>query len=359
MNDMVFLDLKNEEELAVYPIGRNGQTSSGEAKTVQLGGGYSVSGGNAFKKDEETFLSLPLSLLNFRIIEMPFSDRKRVRELLPFEIDGLILGGSGSVVFDAYILGESGGKSRVLVIYLMKEKLRAVLEGLKSAGLDPRVVTSLELADAVSTATGEKEIMDRILSPEPLPEETRIKRAAEEIKHPVVNFRTGEFFYTADVEKSKKSLRITAVLAVLLLAVLLSDMTMMVVTLRKENRSMKNDIRRTYLSIFPEEKKITNEVYQLKAHYKALQDKEESFSGISPLRTLLDLSRIKGADVVFTEVTVDKELVILKGESPSLTEVQKVKGKLEGAFTDVTISDTKPSAEDKTLFTLTAKRKRP
>jgi len=39
MNDMVFLDLKNEEELAVYPIGRNGKTSSGEAKTVQLGGG--------------------------------------------------------------------------------------------------------------------------------------------------------------------------------------------------------------------------------------------------------------------------------------------------------------------------------
>jgi type II secretory pathway component PulL len=357
LNNMIFLDLKSKEELSIYPLGKNGKASSGEAQTVPLGEDYSFTAGAEFKKTEESCLSLPLSLLNFRVIEMPFSDRKRVRELLPFEIDGLILGGSGSAVFDAHILGESGGKSRVLVVYLMKDVLRAILEGLKSSGFDPRIITSLELADAVSNATGEQEIMDRILSAEPLSEEARITRAAEEIKRPVVNLRTGEFSYTADLEQSKKSLKITAILAVLLLTVFLADMTMMILAYRKENSALKNDLRRTYLSLFPGEKKITNEVYQLRAHYKELQGKEESFSGVEPLQTLLTLSGITGADVVFTEVTVDKELVILKGESPSLTEVQKLKGELDSSFTGVKISDTKPSAEDKTVFTLTAKRK--
>jgi len=101
--------------------------------------------------------------------------------------------------------------------------------------------------------------------------------------------------------------------------------------------------------------KISNELDQLKAHIKELRDKESSFVGVSPLRVLLGLSSVSVPGVSFIEVTADRDITILKGEAPSMSDVQKTKTELEKIFTDVVISDTKPSSQGKTLFTITVK----
>ena len=62
-------------------------------------------------------MSLPLSSLNFRVIDLPFSDKDRIREILPFELDGMILGGAEKVVFDDIIVGTSDNKYQVLAVY--------------------------------------------------------------------------------------------------------------------------------------------------------------------------------------------------------------------------------------------------
>jgi hypothetical protein len=57
-------------------------------------------------------------------------------------------------------------------------------------------------------------------------------------------------------------------------------------------------------------------------------------------------------------VTMERESIVLKGECLSLSDVQKYADTLGGGFSDVVISDTKPSAQNRILFTITARVKK-
>lgn len=339
-----FFDLSGEE-LAIYTIEQNGSASvSGVAVDMPACEGYA-----------ESYLSLPLGLLNFRVLELPFSDEKKVRELLPFEIDSLILGGSENVVFDTYQLAGDEGKHKVLVVYVLKDTLRTHLNSLKLSGFDPKAVTSIELSEAVGSSRSEHEIMTRLLSPRPLTQEDRVKICIREMGKSVINLRRGEFAYTADSDRTKKSLMVTALLAAVMLLVFLSDMALTTVTLKRSNTAISNEMRKTYLGLFPDERNVSSETYQLKAHLKDIKEKESSFTGVSPLQLLLDLTRINRPGVSLSEITLTRELVILKGECPSMSEVQKIKSDVESFLTAVTISETKTSVQNRILFTITAK----
>jgi len=353
MGRIAFFDLK-EEELSILILEKKGYgIVSRHALPLS-------DGPNSFVLDEkvtgidETYLSLPLGLLNFRIVELPFSDMRKVMELLPFELDSLILGGSGEVVFDACLLGNENGRSKVLAAYIRKEVLRTILDNLKSYGLDPRAVLSLELGHAVA-ATSKEGFAGNLLTPVPIENNERVGIAVRELQKPTVDFRKGEFAHTADADKVKKSLRVTAALAVILLLLFLADTTMNIISAKRENQDMRDDIRKTYQAMFPGEKKITSETYQLKAHLKELKDKESSFVSVSTLETLRALTLISRPGVSLSEISVEKDIIILKGECPSLSEAQRIKAELEDILTNVGISDTRPSPGNKTFFTITAK----
>jgi type II secretory pathway component PulL len=354
MSRIVFFDLR-EEELSILILEKKGHgVVSRHAVPLSGKSNYSFVIDENVIGIEETYLSLPLSLLNFRIVELPFSDMRKVKELLPFELEGLILGGAGDIIFEACLLGDENGRSKVLVAYLRKEVLRALLDNLKSYGFDPRAVLSLELGHAVAAASKEG-FADNLLIPLSIENDDRIGIAIRELQKPTVDFRKGEFANTADAEKARKSLRITAALITLLLLLFLADTTMNILLSKRENQDLRDDIRKTYQAMFPGEKKITSEAYQLKAHLKELKDKEDSFIGVSPLQTLRALTRISGPGVSLSEISVEKDIIILKGECPSLSDAQRLKGELEDILIGVSISDTKPSSGNKTFFTITAK----
>lgn len=348
-----FIDL-SEKKLIVYSLGRDSVVRM-EIASAAVGEDYSFDLQFLPAGLEESCLSLPLDLLDFRVLELPFSDASKIRELLPYELDSLVLGGTSSVVFDVHVLGESDGKSRVLVAFLSKETLRAILSGLKAAGLDPRTVTSVELSHALATATSEEDLMRLLTSPVTLEAEARLQAAVREVENPSINLRRGELAYTADTEKTKKSLKVTALLAILVLIMVLSDLSFMTISLHRKNQAIRNEMRSIYTSLFPHEKRITSETYQLEAHIKELKDREGSFTGISPLDTMLDLTHISRPGTKLTEITMDKDVIVLKGECPSLGDVQTIRDELAAVMNDVTISDTKPSSQNTTLFTLTGK----
>lgn len=355
MGSAVFLDLRSSG-LSVYSLEKNGKSwLPSDTVSTSLGENYSFSLAKKFTDVDESYLSLPLSLLNFRIIELPFSDMKKIRELLPFEIEGLILGDPKDFVFDAQVLGKKNEKFEVLVAYLSKDILRKILNSLKTAGFDPRAATSLELAYLLGSSPSGEEVMNKLIRPGPIPESARMSAVAEEMDHMTLDLRRDEFVFTADMDRTKSSLKITAALVLLLALVFLSDTVMTIISVRRESQALKDDIRKTYLSMFPGEKKITDEIYQTKAHIKELKDKESAYIGVSPLLLLLDLSRIATPGTALTEVTVDRELIVLKGECSSMSDAQRVKNDLEGFLTDVNISETKPSLQNRTMFTITAK----
>ena len=69
------------------------------------------------------------------------------------------------------------------------------------------------------------------------------------------------------------------------------------------------------------------------------------------------LAGATGVSVVYTEIQIEKGLIKLKGESRSMDEVSKVKTKLSEFLSDVSVSDIKPAAQGKILFTVVAKEK--
>jgi type II secretory pathway component PulL len=354
MGRRTFFDLTGGK-LTVRLLEKNGLS---DGVSYDVGPGYSFSLKKQATTPGESILSIPLSLLNFRIIELPFSDTRKIRELLPFEIDGLVLGGTESVVFDAVVLGQTNGQYSILVVCLWKETLRTILEKLKIAGFDPSIVTCLELSHVLASGASGARTADLLISPAPMTDEERTAAALREMERPVLNLRRDEFAYTVDAEKTRNALRMAIALAALIVIVFFADTAITILSLKKENARTRDEIRKTYVGLFPGETKITSEIYQLKAHIKEMREKESSLVGISPLATLLDLAHADRSGISLTEIDQDRETIVLKGECQSLSDVQKFKDSIEGNFGDVVVADTKPSARNRILFTVTAKAKK-
>lgn len=354
MHKILFIDIR-DADLSIYEFElRKGVYELKNKSHHPLSGDLNFSVDMFPGGAEETYVSLSLSRLNFRMLELPFSEKERIREVLPYELDDMILGGSNKVVFDDVVTGQLNNKYQVLAVYIEKAAIEEILRALQTFGLDPVFITSLELREVVKDFS-----FDRLLSPPEMEDEKRIHLAAEEMKSPTINLRRDEFAYTRDAEETKKSLRVTAILAILLTVVLSADVLLKIISARNEIALLKNEMRKTYQEIFPDEKKIVNELYQLKAHVKELKNKETIFVGVDPLGILLKLSEIDKQGVIFTEVTADRDNIILKGEASSLSNVQKVKDLLEDIFVQVNISESKSSTQGKMLFTIATKERNP
>jgi len=348
MAKKAFLDIKGFEGekilLSIYEV-EKGETvevfsSSPERELIECPEGI-----------KESVLSLPLSLIDIRVLELPFSDIESIKEVLPFELDPIVLGGSDSIVFDAVIIGGSNGKSKVLTAYVKKDILREILRRLKEKGFDPYAVTSLEF----SSISGSMEsLAEAVLEPKPLNGQMRLEAIIRESENPIINLRGGELAYTGRAERAKKSLRLTGVLSYAILLMLISYLGFSVYILKKEDSALRAEIRKTYQGLFPDDKSSGDELYKMKAKLKELKDKEAIYSGIKPLEALLELSSMALSGIRLTEMTIEREKVIVKGESPSLQEVQALKASLERILIEPSIADTK-NLDSKALFTITAK----
>ena len=114
--------------------------------------------------DDSVAVALPGALVSTHLITLPFSDPKRIEQVLPAEVEGTIPFDPGEVVWDAAILGQAGGKTEVLVGVVKKTDLREHLDALAAAGIEPRVVTLAPLALA---ALGERGMLAAEGAPPP------------------------------------------------------------------------------------------------------------------------------------------------------------------------------------------------
>lgn len=353
MSRVHFIDIK-EKELCRYSFEAKGENYDlSERKAFPFSDTGELPASERLEKDETVYLSLPLSSLNFRLIDLPFSDMERIREVLPFELDGMVLGGAEAVIFDAVIAGRTDGICQVLAVYIEKSRLGKVLERLKMRGIDPVCVTSVELRHAMNGFS-----LSKLVPPVLITDEDRIALAIEEIRRPTVNLRRNEFSYTRGVEKTRRSLKVTAVLVAMILFVLAADIAFRILSSSNEIAFLKNEIRKSYLELFPGEKNIMNEIHQMKSNIRQLRDREAAIVGIQPLNVFLELARIERGDATFHEVTIERAKLVLRGEALSFSAVQQLEEKLKKYFDDVSVSDSRASGQGKTLFTITAKEKR-
>lgn len=299
------------------------------------------------------YLSVPFVILNFRLLKLPFSDRQKLRDIIPFELDGLVLGGAETVVYDFLVLEGADNNFNILIAYMDKHILKTILARLTAMKIDPEIATSLELQAVMNKGT--TNLAERLINLEALSADERIAAAKAELSANTLNLRTGKLAYTRDTEKTNKTLKTTAFLALLLALVINADLLLGYISARHETSSIRSAVRNTYSALFPSDKKITDEVYQMKAHIKELRDRGDMLADVRPLGFMFDLSQKTTQGAVFSEITLDKDLVTIKGEAVSMKVTDILKSNLSEFLTDATITDLKPEDDGRVYFTVIAR----
>jgi general secretion pathway protein L len=89
----------------------------------------------------DTVLSgLPGESVTWRTFFLPFRDRKRLLQTIPFELESQVPFGLDEVVVDHYVLNRDRSGTTVLAALVLKRDLERHLEMLQAAGVDPKVV---------------------------------------------------------------------------------------------------------------------------------------------------------------------------------------------------------------------------
>ncbi|HEY2030755.1 MAG TPA: pilus assembly protein PilM [Myxococcales bacterium] len=86
-------------------------------------------------------VALPGAMVAAHLVTLPFVDPKRIEQVLPAEVEGIIPFDLADVVWDYSILSAANGKTEILVGVVQKNVLREELARFSAAGIDPRVVT--------------------------------------------------------------------------------------------------------------------------------------------------------------------------------------------------------------------------
>ncbi len=97
---------------------------------------------------DEVVSALPGSVVTHRVLTLPFHDRKRLDQTVPFELETQLPFELGDAIVDYHVLARDGEAAIVLAAFAPKTAVREHLELLAAAGLDPRV---LDLAPLVAT----------------------------------------------------------------------------------------------------------------------------------------------------------------------------------------------------------------
>lgn len=315
----------------------------------------------AEKKIEEFYLSIPLSMLSFRILNLPFRDKKRISEVIPFELQGLIMEDVGNIVFDSLCLGKEDGGFNVLVVYIEKSRFESILDDLSKVGIDPVIAGSIEIGYILKETTDPVQITRKLIDYAnglDIKGEGEMDFLSEELENPTVNLRTGAFEFKGDAEKLSRVFKVMTFLMIMIALVINLDISFRILRDRKDITLIRKEIKRSYSELFPSEKKITDELYQLKAHLKEVKEKRDLIGGVQVTEFLLKLSQMRSRGIVFHEIGVSTEGLSLKGEATSMDEINNLKTVLSRIIQEINASDIKPLAGGRLGFAVSGRIKR-
>ena len=105
------------------------------------------------KLDAEMFATSLGGDATLRLLTMPFSDPKKIEQVLGYELESQILGELDGLVYDSVVsttrLGEGGtATTNVIAVAAQKDVVRAHIDALAAIGAEPRVVGAAALSYA-------------------------------------------------------------------------------------------------------------------------------------------------------------------------------------------------------------------
>jgi len=360
----VFLDITGPDGGRMYILDEEGR--------LRRTASFALDSGMAFSFDEPisedivaSSVSIPVEWLDFRLLELDIAEARVARDILPFELDGLLVDAPSEYVIEALMVpapaGDEDGYTppgRVLATFIKKDRLMALLDGLDKAGLDPRAVTSLELA-SISERLGEADISELIDGAANIDEPVRVDLARSEMGSPTINMRRGEFAFRGDVRQGLRAMSFTVSLFVGLMLMLTMVFSLKAISAGRTADTLEDNVLGIYGEIFPGQKPKSARglTYKVRSKLKELKGKAGSMRSVETLDMLQGLQQALPAsgEVRLLEVTLDRDAVLLKGEGKDLEVIEKARSAMESFLSDVKITETGKAVSGLTGFTITAK----
>jgi type II secretory pathway component PulL len=300
---------------------------------------------------EELYLSVPPGLLTFRELVFPFSDDKKIHDTISYELEGILLGNINDYSIDCIVRDSSDNETRVLAVCIENTKLKEILDLFLPIGLEPSAVTSLDLRFFSDN-------INLLVEGSQMDEEMRIDAAREELEALSVNLRQGQLAYKGDIERFKKSLRLTGTLVLLFLFILGAGMIVKMVSLKKENSLVSQEINKIFAGTFQGEQKIVDPLRQFKGNLNMLREKKTILGGIPVLDIIREIANLKNKDIRIRECKLDEQNIVLKGTALSFENVDSFKTALQDSFSEVRVTDSKSSPDRKIVFSIAMKEEK-
>ena len=347
-----FLDW-TEKKLDFYLFSRQGsQTTLLDSRSVQIEEEVdsSVLKSVINAKTDELYLSVPLDSLTLRELQFPFSDKSKINNTISYELDGILLGNINDYIIDHIIIDTTDVETRVLSVCLEKSKLQEVISMFSAFDMEPKVITSIDLR--LSGGNTDK------LFDEPVTDsELRAAAAGQELLNPSINLRQHELSYRGDIERFTNKLKLTAVLAIAVFAILSASSIFSIINLNKEHESLTKGMQDIYRATFPEDKKIIDVGRQFKGKLKVLTEKKAALGGLPVLDILQTIAMNKKDILTLYEFSADGKNLVIKGAAKSFEDVESLKNTLASLFKGVKVIESGTSADNKIIFTILMQEK--
>ena len=91
---------------------------------------------------ETTVCALPPGLASSVLLELPFSQKKKIEMILPFQLDEVLPFDVEEVIYDYQVVSQrEDGSAKVLASYVKEDRFATFMAAIESVGLDPKIVS--------------------------------------------------------------------------------------------------------------------------------------------------------------------------------------------------------------------------
>ncbi len=281
------------------------------------------------EKNRALRLYIGFDAFSVRKTVLPDLDRDKMKEILPFEMEGLFLSPSSDLVFDFYPLSPAEKGTECLVFVLKKETAQKYVAPFVKAGLN---IVSLSPA------------WDDRLSEYGLDEGAFYKTALDLVPSGL----TGE-------KKKRKAMdvyRTAFIYASAVLLVFVLGLSLRYYLILKKEAGMKKEVSAVYASLFPGQKMPQDLYYGVQSKLVELKQNYGVFKGIEVLGILKSVSESSREGIRVKEINMDGNRATLKGEGAGYAAVEQFRDNLKKSFGDVQILETKNMPDGKSGFAI-------
>jgi GspL periplasmic domain len=280
-------------------------------------------------RNRDIRLYISMDAFSVRKTVLPHFESDKIREILPYEMEGFFLTPSAALVMDFFPLGAAEKGTEGLVFALKKETAEEYIAPFLKAGLN-----LISLSPAWDNRLSEYGVDEGFFY------KTELNLAPAGL--------TGE----KKKRKARDVYRTTFLYVVALLLVCITGFSLRYFLLVKKESRIRKEVSAVYTGLFPDQKTPPDLYYGIQSKLAELKQNYRAFKGIEVLGILRSVSESSREGVRVKEINMDGNKVTLKGEGADHAAIEQFRNNLKRSFNEAQLLETKNMPDGKSGFAI-------